>query len=101
MAADVAVWKVLAGARWVLAPYPSTQAHSRHRDGAVHVYPIPFPHPHPPSIRTPLTDSNIGDYTTIAEGVSPGTHRVNCINLNETDTADGGHDFRIISIVSS
>lgn len=54
-----------------------------------------------PPIAAPLTDSNIGDYTTIAEGVSPGTHRVNCINLNETDTADGGHDFRIISIVSS
>ncbi len=45
--------------------------------------------------------SNIGQYTTLAEGLPAGTHRVNCVNLNETDTTDGGHDFRIISLVSS
>lgn len=46
-------------------------------------------------------NSNIGQYTTIAEGLSPGLHRVNCINLNETDTVGGGNDFRMISLVSS
>ncbi|BEJ13252.1 hypothetical protein CspHIS471_0304260 [Cutaneotrichosporon sp. HIS471] len=44
---------------------------------------------------------NIGQYTTLAENLPPGVHRVNCVNLNETDTTDGGHDFRIISLVSS
>lgn len=45
--------------------------------------------------------SNIGQYTTIAEGLPSGVHRVNCVNLNETDTVGGGHDFRMISLVSS
>lgn len=44
---------------------------------------------------------NIGQYTTLGENLPAGVHHVNCVSLNETDTADGGHEFRIIGLMSS
>ena len=51
------------------------------------------------SIRFSANDSNIGRFTTIRNDLQPGPHDVTCELLQETADPEGGHEFRIISIM--
>ncbi|WWC95233.1 hypothetical protein V866_002091 [Kwoniella sp. B9012] len=44
-------------------------------------------------------DVNIGRFATIRNDLSKGTHTITCELLEETSDPDGGHEFRMISIM--
>jgi hypothetical protein len=50
--------------------------------------------------RLKLTCSNIGRFATIRSDLSPGLHTVTCELLEETSDPGGGHEFRMISMMS-
>jgi len=45
-------------------------------------------------------DLNIGRFSTIATDLPPGVHKISCEVLEETSDPGGGHEFRMISIMS-
>ncbi|GHJ85051.1 hypothetical protein NliqN6_1453 [Naganishia liquefaciens] len=45
-------------------------------------------------------NANIGRFTTIADNLQPGLHSVECELLEDTKDPGGGHEFRIISLMS-
>lgn len=50
--------------------------------------------------RLPRRLRNIGRFTTLATNLPPGRHSVRCEVLEETADLGGGHEFRIISLMS-
>ncbi|ORX35756.1 hypothetical protein BD324DRAFT_631543 [Kockovaella imperatae] len=43
---------------------------------------------------------NVGRFDTVASGLRPGKHRLTCQMLEETSDPEGGHEFRLISVMS-
>jgi hypothetical protein len=43
--------------------------------------------------------SNIGRFTSVREGLAAGTHRLTCELLRSTADPNGGHEFRLISVM--